>query len=85
MADRNNGTGIWAALVFGGIVASPGLYLLLLGPAWYLVAHEMLPDVVWNVGAYPLRAWEEHVGFGSPPNALWWRYFDYLAWWGFPI
>ena len=80
--DRKRpGAGAWAASIAVGLILLPVLYLLLLGPVFFLHQNETLPDGAWSIAALPAQLWLEHVG--TAPEWFWQGYEGgYLLWWG---
>ena len=79
MIDHPKGTGFWAAVILGGIVATPAAYLLLLGPLAYLYLTEMISEVAWKCAAWPLLLWGYYVG--GHPESFWNLHQEYIGFW----
>jgi hypothetical protein len=77
---RNNGVGVWAAVILTIILAIPPGYLLLLGPVLRLVSSGTLSWDHWEVVAKPAI----YVAgfFDGKPEWFWGTYEEgYLRWW----
>ncbi len=77
MSEQKSPFGFWAVVAVGGILATPLLYLALLGPLLYLccMSGTLGEGTAWDIATRPLHLWTDR--FGRLPEF----YRDYLAQW----
>jgi hypothetical protein len=78
---KRPGAGVWAASIVVGVILLPAVYLLLLGPLYFLKMGGVITADTWYIAVVPVHFWLNHIG--TEPGWFWRAYeFGYVGWWG---